>query len=73
MIKSSPLVIPKALAKTILEFGKTENIITKIQIIVQIKKEDKEIFPLLNLKKNRIIAIIDSIGNIIEYINIITP
>ena len=73
MIKSRPLVIPKALANTILEFGNMENIITKIQIIDQIKKEDKDSFPLLNLKKNTIIAIIASIGNNIEYINMITP
>ena len=50
-----------------------EKIITKIQMTSQIKKEDKLLLPLLNLKKNTIIAIIDSIGNIIEYINIITP
>ena len=50
-----------------------ENIITKIQIIDQIKKEDKDSFPLLNLKKNTIIAITASIGNNIEYINMITP
>ena len=50
-----------------------ENIITKIQIIDQIKKEDKDSFPLLNLKKNTIIVIIASIGNNIEYINMITP
>ena len=73
MIKSSPLVIPKALAKITLEFGKIENIITKIQIINQAKKEDRELFPSLYLKKNAIMAIIASIGNIIEYINIITP
>ena len=73
MIKSRPLVIPKTLANTILESGNMENIITKIQIIDQIKKEDKDSFPLLNLKKNTIIAIIASIGNNIEYINMITP
>lgn len=73
MIKSSPLVIPKTLANTILESGNMENIITKIQIIDQIKKEDKDSFSLLNLKKNTIIAIIASIGNNIEYINMITP
>lgn len=73
MIKSSPLVIPKAFAKTTLDSGKIENTITKIQIIDQIKKEERDSFPLLNLKKNRIIAIMDSIGNNIEYINIITP
>lgn len=73
MIKSRPLVIPKTLANTILDSGNMENIITKIQIIDQIKKEDKDSFPLLNLKKNTIIAIIASIGNNIEYINMITP
>ena len=73
MIKSRPLVIPKTLANTILESGNMENIITKIQIIDQIKKEDKDSFPLLNLKKNTIIAITASIGNNIEYINMITP
>lgn len=73
MIKSRPLVTPKAFANTILEFGNMENIITKIQIIDQIKKEDKDSFPLLNLKKNTIIAITASIGNNIEYINMITP
>ena len=73
MIKSSPLVTPKAFANTILESGNMENIITKIQIIDQIKKEDKDSFPLLNLKKNTIIAITASIGNNIEYINMITP
>ena len=72
-MKSNPRVIPNNLAKILLNCGKTANKLTIIQKAVQRTTVNKEFFSCKYLSKNHTIAIIEIIGNKIEYNNMQSP
>ena len=73
IIKSKPRVIPTNLAKLLLNSGKSENIETTTQKRAHNIVETAEFFPFKYLNINHTIAIIEIIGNIKEYNNILSP
>ena len=73
IIKSKPRVIPTNLANGLLKFGKSENIATIIQKRAHNTVVTAECFPLKYLSVNQTIAIMEIIGNIKEYKNILSP
>lgn len=73
IIKSNPLVIPKKLANELLNCGKSENTLTKIQKTVHKMTVDAEFFPFMYLSINHTIANMEIIGNIKVYKNILSP
>jgi hypothetical protein len=73
IIKSKPRVMPTNLANSLLKFGKSENIATTIQKRAHNSVVSAEFFPLKYLNTNHTIAIIEIIGNINEYKNILSP
>ena len=72
-MKSKPRVMPKALANEVLKFGKSANTLTIIQKIVHKMTVVKEFFPFIYLNTNHTMAIMEIIGNIKEYNNILSP
>lgn len=71
--KSNPLVIPNRDAKAVLDSGKIENKITKIQNMDHKITVEREFLLLIYLITIPTIAITAIIGNKKEYKNIISP